>query len=93
VDIFLLNNNQKTIMKFVNPKIAPGIDPVDNWYRYYAGYSATFVEHAIAQVAPKASSILDPWNGTGTTTVVAANSHITGLRRESSEYDPAAGDR
>ncbi|MCG7964169.1 MAG: class I SAM-dependent methyltransferase [Candidatus Thiodiazotropha taylori] len=63
-------------MDFVNPKVSPGTDPVDDWYRYYAGYSAAFVEHALAQVAPNATSILDPWNGTGTTTVVAANHQV-----------------
>ena len=60
-------------MDFVNPKVSPGADPVDEWYRYYAGYSAAFVEHALIEVAPDASTILDPWNGTGTTTVVAAS--------------------
>ena len=25
---------------FVNPKVGASCDPVDSWYRYYAGYSA-----------------------------------------------------
>ncbi len=63
-------------MDFVSPKVSPGADPVDEWYRYYAGYSAAFVEHALAQAAPDASVVLDPWNGTGTTTVVAASRQV-----------------
>jgi DNA modification methylase len=63
-------------MKFENPKTAPGTDPVDAWYRYYAGYSAAFVEKALKEVAPRARVVLDPWNGTGTTTVVAASNKV-----------------
>ncbi|WP_299815741.1 class I SAM-dependent methyltransferase [Tardiphaga sp.] len=63
-------------MKFENPKTAPGTDPVDAWYRYYAGYSAAFVAKALKEVAPRARIVLDPWNGTGTTTVVAASNKI-----------------
>lgn len=63
-------------MDFLNPKVSPGCDPVDEWYRYYAGYSATFVKQALSEVAPNASIVLDPWNGTGTTTVVAASSKV-----------------
>lgn len=63
-------------MDFVNPKVSPGADPVDEWYRYYAGYSAVFVRRTLAQVAPEASVVLDPWNGTGTTTVVAASQKV-----------------
>lgn len=61
----------------ISPKIDPTKDPVDSWYRYYAGYSFTFVEQAIKEFAPKAEAILDPWNGTGTTTVVAASKKLT----------------
>lgn len=66
-------------MKFVNPKIAPGTDPVDAWYRYYAGYSASFVEKALTEVASEAQVVLDPWNGTGTTTVVAASNKVSAI--------------
>lgn len=66
-------------MNFVNPKVSPGTDPVDEWYRYYAGYSAAFVNQVISEAVTDASVILDPWNGTGTTTVVAANRKIEAL--------------
>lgn len=66
-------------MEFVSPKVGSGSDPVDAWYRYYAGYSAGFVEQALTQTAPDAGMVLDPWNGTGTTTVVAASQRIPSI--------------
>jgi hypothetical protein len=30
----------------VNPMVGASRDPVDLWYRYYAGYSAGFAEQA-----------------------------------------------
>lgn len=61
---------------FVNPKVGASCDPVDSWYRYYAGFSAGFVEHALKHSAATAGLVLDPWNGTGTTTVVAASENV-----------------
>jgi DNA modification methylase len=45
------------------------------WYPYYAGYSTAFVADALAlaELGPH-SRVLDPWNGSGTTTDVAAHS-------------------
>lgn len=60
---------------FVNPKVGASCDPVDSWYRYYAGYSAGFVEQALKE-SGAAGLVLDPWNGTGTTTVVAASMKV-----------------
>jgi hypothetical protein len=67
---------------FPNPKVGPSSEPVDSWYRYYAGYSSSFVDYTLRMLAPDARSILDPWNGTGTTTVLAA-----GRRIEATGYD------
>lgn len=58
-----------------SPKRRPG--EKSDWYGYYAGYSAEFVRdslHALAPVSEGASPIrvLDPWNGSGTTTAIAA---------------------
>jgi hypothetical protein len=61
---------------FVNPKVGASCDPVDSWYRYYAGYSAGFVGQALRQAAAVGGLVLDPWNGTGTTTVVAASKKL-----------------
>lgn len=62
--------------EFLNPKIGATNDPVDSWYRYYAGYSASFVEQALGGLPTAPEIVLDPWNGTGTTTVVAANKNL-----------------
>ena len=64
---------------FVNPKVGASCDPVDSWYRYYAGYSAGFVEQVLKESAPTARLVLDPWNGTGTTTVVAASKRVAAI--------------
>lgn len=46
-----------------------------NWYRYYAGYSTQFVRDVLAHLGlPDGATILDPWNGSGTTTAVASES-------------------
>ena len=63
-------------LDFPNPKVGPTSEPVDSWYRYYAGYSSPFVDYTLGTLAPRAKSILDPWNGTGTTTVLAASRRI-----------------
>jgi DNA modification methylase len=57
-----------------NPK--RNINPCGHggWYPYYAGYSSEFVSNLI--ISSKLSSksiIMDPWNGSGTTTTVANN--------------------
>lgn len=65
-----------TSMAFINPKVGSSCDPVDAWYRYYAGYSASFVEQTLTKLAVDTRLLLDPWNGTGTTTVVAASMKV-----------------
>lgn len=56
-----------------NPKRKPRDGSA--WYSYYAGYSADFVGDVLGLLAPPKEAplkILDPWNGSGTTTAVAA---------------------
>lgn len=48
---------------FVNPKVGATSDPVDSWYRYYAGYSAGFVEQVLLGRPSAPDMVLDPWNG------------------------------
>lgn len=44
----------------------------NGWYRYYAGYREEFVSSLIQHLRIRRNSwILDPWNGSGTTTAVA----------------------
>jgi len=68
-----------TSATFVSPKVGATSDPVDTWYRYYAGYSAGFVERALDELADTEEVVLDPWNGTGTTTVVAASRNVPAI--------------
>jgi SAM-dependent methyltransferase len=42
------------------------------WYPYYAGYTVEFAVDALAELTRgKKGVVLDPWNGSGTTTTVA----------------------
>ncbi len=57
-----------------------------DWYAYYAGYSERFVEDVLTNYAADAKSVLDPWNGSGTTTTVAARRQ---LRSAGVDINPA----
>jgi DNA modification methylase len=56
----------------LNAKRAPiSTGGIEAWYPYYAGYSNIFAEHVIEGLGLKNGQILlDPWNGSGTTTYV-----------------------
>lgn len=41
----------------------------NDWYSYYAGYSDEFVYEYLKDYVGKDKTILDPWNGAGTTTL------------------------
>ena len=43
-----------------------------DWYPYYAGFTNSFAQAVINHFLPKATSVLDPWSGSGTTVNVAA---------------------
>jgi SAM-dependent methyltransferase len=44
------------------------------WYPYYAGFSQSFAQSILKSAAlPEGSLVLDPWNGSGTTTTAAAD--------------------
>jgi len=54
-------------------------DPINSWFPYYAGYSIEFAESVLKAAAlPKGASVFDPWNGSGTTTLAAANLGLSG---------------
>lgn len=45
-----------------------------NWYPYYAGFSPNFVHSLLSSAEVNSDSyIVDPWNGSGTTTVIATS--------------------
>ncbi|RYZ03028.1 MAG: hypothetical protein EOO73_29350 [Myxococcales bacterium] len=55
------------------PKRVPTPDTTNRvWPTYYAGYSAEFVRDAISNLGlARGACVVDPWNGSGTTTSVA----------------------
>lgn len=61
-------------MLIVNPKREhESIEVKPYWYNYYAGYSHTFTQSIIETAdLPRAAVLLDPWNGGGTTTLMAS---------------------
>lgn len=61
-------------MLIVNPKREnESIEVKPYWYNYYAGYSHTFTQKIIETAnLPAAALLLDPWNGGGTTTLMAS---------------------
>lgn len=60
-------------------------EPLHEWYPYLEGYSPSFVIEILNRFAPKAHSIYDPFAGTGTTPLTAAQ---MGLRSFYSELNP-----
>lgn len=60
-----------------NPK--PWLDQV-RWYPYYAGYSSDFAISTLQKYGTESTSlVLDPWNGSGTTTTAAAGAGYSAL--------------
>lgn len=58
---------------FSNPKRSKGTAThKESWFNYYAGFSAAFVRTVLEQLLPDLKgNVLDPWNGSGTTTTTA----------------------
>jgi hypothetical protein len=67
------------------PKQPPPAHRKD-WYPYYAGFRSDFVGWALSAHFANATHVLDPWNGSGTTTTVAA---LRGLRATGTDINPA----
>ena len=64
----------------ISPKQPPLVTKRD-WYPYYAGFTERFAEAVLSKHLADSISVLDPWNGSGTTTLVCARHGIssTGL--------------
>lgn len=71
-----------------NPKRSRRPGGAEAWYPYYAGYGELFVDAALdaLKLEPEAC-VLDPWNGSGTTTRVAQR---RGLRAIGVDINPIA---
>jgi tRNA G10 N-methylase Trm11 len=59
---------------------------VHAWHPYYAGYAEQFVADTLSVLAKPGDLVLDPWNGSGTTTLVAQR---CGLRSVGIELNAA----
>ena len=61
-------------MIIVNPKRDSNPRGKASWYPYYAGFSDSFAQNLLGSIGDTPGAvILDPWNGSGTTCVNAAN--------------------
>ena len=75
-----------TMNHISNPKRAIG-ELRSSWFPYYAGFSKEFVRDAITSNSDfSAYSVCDPWNGSGTTTLVGAE---LGLKSYGLDINPA----
>ena len=70
-----------------SPKLSSRAGKTAQWYRYYAGYADTFVADVVARLSEPTGVVLDPWNGSGTTTSVAA---ARGIDAQGFDINPAA---
>jgi hypothetical protein len=78
----------ETTLRSLSPS-SPKRQPTSNqrWFDYYAGYADVFVDDIIGALAGHATTVLDPWNGAGTTTAAAAKA---GFRTIGLDINPAA---
>ena len=61
---------------------------VESWFKYYAGFSPAFARAVLSHASlHTAATVLDPWNGSGTTTYTAAS---LGLRSLGIDISPIA---
>jgi hypothetical protein len=70
-----------------SPKLSASAGKTAQWYRYYAGYADTFVADVVGRLPDPTGVVLDPWNGSGTTTCVAA---AHGIDAHGFDINPAA---
>ena len=64
-------------MTLTNPKLRDNIYGKADWYPYYAGYAQGFVADVLELLKiTQGQTVLDPWNGSGTTTQVAMQKGI-----------------
>ncbi|WP_212004824.1 DNA methyltransferase [Chitinophaga sp. HK235] len=67
-------------IKVSNPKRYSSSEEFETWFPYYAGYSPVFVDDILKSLNHESECILlDPWNGSGTTTHVASRHGIKSI--------------
>ncbi len=61
---------------------------IESWYPYYAGFTEDFAYQSLQEIGKNESlCVMDPWNGSGTTTRVA---HVLGHRPLGFDINPVA---
>ena len=66
------------MVTLASPKQPPP-EHLKDWYPYYAGFTSAFVTDVFKYYLQSARSVVDPWNGSGTTTAVAAGRDVTSM--------------
>jgi hypothetical protein len=81
------NNVIEPSVNLINPKLSHASDfGRTSWSNYYAGYSDRFVKSALDELKLRPEAhVLDPWNGSGTTTDVC---NQVGLRSTGIDINP-----
>ena len=79
-----------SVLRPTSPKLATTRRTDNNrpWYPYYAGFSQEFVRDCLSPEhrSSRESRVLDPWNGSGTTTAAC---HRTGITAVGYDLNPA----
>ncbi|HYF80850.1 MAG TPA: DNA methyltransferase [Symbiobacteriaceae bacterium] len=80
-DRILQTQTNKEKHKIMTNEIrTPKRSPEGTWYDFHACYSEEFVEDVLTHLRLRPSeTVLDPWNGTGTTTKVAAERNFRAI--------------
>lgn len=74
-----------SVVRDASPKRSKGQG--SEWYPYYAGFSASFVDQSLRSLSlPAGARVLDPWNGSGTTT---ARATLAGYSSVGIDINPA----
>ena len=66
------------MVTLTSPKQPPA-EHLKDWYPFYAGFTSAFVTDVFECYLQSARSVVDPWNGSGTTTAVAAVRNVTSM--------------
>ena len=70
----------------ISPK-QPTARRLRDWYPYYAGFTERFVNAVIDDYLQESESVVDPWSGTGTTTVACLR---RGIESRGVDINPVA---
>ena len=66
------------MVTLASPKQPPS-ERLKDWYPYYAGFTSAFARDVFDCYFESARSVVDPWNGSGTTTAVAAARNVASM--------------